>query len=113
VVGESVLGEVVGANFFGAVTRADHGFTLGGFGFGFFALLFVEEFGAEHFHGGGAVFVLGAFVLTLDDYAGGNVGDADGGVGGVDVLAAGSGGAIGVDSEVFGFDFDVYFFGFG
>jgi hypothetical protein len=41
---------------------------------------------------------LRALVLALDDDAGGKVGDADGGVGLVDVLAAGTGGAVGVDA---------------
>jgi hypothetical protein len=41
-----------------------------------------------------------------DDEAGGEVGDADGGVGGVDVLAALAAGAVGVDAQVFGLDVD-------
>ncbi len=41
------------------------------------------------------------------------VGDADGGVGGVDGLSAGAGGAEGVDAEVLGFDLDVDLFGLG
>jgi hypothetical protein len=41
------------------------------------------------------------------------VGDADGRVGGVDRLAAGTGGAEGVDAQIFLLDFDVDFFGFG
>src|SRR5690606_14411592 len=56
-----------------------------------FALLqlqFVKP-GAEHFPRLGAVLVLGAVVLALDDDAGRNVGEADRRVGGVDVLAAG------------------------
>ena len=43
----------------------------------------------------------------------GQVGDADGRVGGVDRLAAGAGGAEGVDAEVLGFDLDVDLFGLG
>src|ERR1700679_1658777 len=39
--------------------------------------------------------------------------DADGRVGGVDRLAAGAGGAEGVDAEVLLFDLDVNFFSFG
>ena len=39
------------------------------------------------------------------------MGDAHGGVSGVDGLAAGAGGAEGVDANVFGFDLDVDLFG--
>jgi hypothetical protein len=39
--------------------------------------------------------------------------DADGGISRVDGLASGTGGAEGVNAQVFGFDFDVYVFGFG
>ena len=50
--------------------------------------------------------MLGALVLAAGDEAGGDVGDADGGVGGVDVLAALAAGAVGVDAEVVGLDVD-------
>ena len=39
--------------------------------------------------------------------------DAHGGIGGVHRLAAGAGGAEGVDAQVLGFDLDVDFVGFG
>jgi hypothetical protein len=51
-------------------------------------------------HGLGPVLVLGALVLALHHDARGQVGDADGGVGLVDVLAAGAGGPVGVDAQV-------------
>ena len=38
---------------------------------------------------------------------GGNVGDADGGVGGVDVLAAFAAGSVGIDAQIFGLDDDL------
>ena len=47
-----------------------------------------------------AVLVLRALVLALDHDARRQVRDADGGIGLVDVLAAGAGGAIGVDAQV-------------
>jgi hypothetical protein len=46
--------------------------------------------------------VLRALVLALDDDARRQVRDAHGGVGLVDVLAAGAGGAVGVDAQVAG-----------
>lgn len=58
--------------------------------------------------------MLGAFVLALGDDSGGEVGDADGGLGFVDFLSAGPGGAVEVDADVFGADVDVVdFLGFG
>ena len=44
--------------------------------------------------------MLRALVLTLHHHAGRQVGDANSGVGLVDVLAAGAGGAIGVDAQI-------------
>ena len=76
---------------------------------GVFALLqfgFVET-RAQHVPGGGAVLVLRAFVLAGDHNAGRDMGDAHGAVGGVDVLAAGAGRAIGVDAAVALVDLDV------
>ena len=48
-----------------------------------------------------------------DDEAGWEMGDADGGVGCIDALAAMTTGAIDVDTEVFLFDFEILFGGFG
>ena len=50
--------------------------------------------------------MLRALVLAAGDEAGGNVRDADGGVSGVDVLAALAAGAVGVDAEVVWLDVD-------
>ena len=77
-----------------------------------FGFDFVEA-GAEDSHSLFAIFDLRFFVLARDDRVGGDVRDADGGVGGVDGLTAGAGGAEGVDAQVLGFDLDVDFFGFG
>ena len=52
------------------------------------------------------VLVLGAIVLAFDHDAGGQMGDAHGGVGLVDVLAAGAGGAERVDAELRRIDHD-------
>lgn len=91
VIGDAILGEVVGANLFTAVTGADLGssrvaefFFLPSF-FGF------EEAGAQNSEGFVFVLVLGLFVLAGDDKAGWNVCDADGALGGIDGLPAGTG----------------------
>ena len=75
-----------------------------------FVLLDLVEFGFQHADGFGPVFGLGAFDLTGDDDAGGEVGDADGGFDFVDVLSAFAAGAVGVDFEIViaDFDFDVF-----
>ena len=54
----------------------------------------------EHLHGQLPVLVLGALVLALDHDARRQVGEADGRVGLVDVLAAGALRAVGVDAQV-------------
>jgi hypothetical protein len=54
----------------------------------------------QHGHRLGLVAVLAAVVLALGHHAGGQVGDADGAVGLVDVLAAGAAGAEGVDAQL-------------
>ena len=64
----------------------------------------------EQRHRLGAVLVLGALVLAFDDDAGRHVGDAHGGVGLVDVLAAGARGAVGVDAQVRRVDVDGFDF---
>src|SRR4029077_6346486 len=71
------------------------------------------EPGAENAHGFGAILDLRFFVLLRNDEAAGNVGDAHGGISGVDGLAAGTGRAEGVNAQVLGFDLDVNFVGFG
>ena len=84
---ETPLGIVVGADALGAIPGAHQvaaGTLLGG------AVAFVPPPAGEreHRHRFGAVLVLGALVLALHHQPGGQVGDADGGVGLVDVLAA-------------------------
>src|SRR5690606_30338948 len=60
-----------------------------------------------HVHRRGTVLVLAAVVLAGDDDPGRQVGDADRGVGSVDVLAAGARGTVGVDPEVALVDLDL------
>src|SRR3984957_6131805 len=62
---------------------------------------------AQHLHGGLAVLVLAAFVLALDDDAGGQVREANGGVDLVDVLASMAAGAEGVNAQILGLHLDV------
>jgi hypothetical protein len=73
--------------------------------FGVLFLLHLEEFPAENLHGLFFVLELGTFILDGNDGAGREMGNADGGVGCVDALAAVSAGMIDVDSQVFVVDF--------
>ena len=70
-------------------------------------VLELGEFSGEDIHGGFFVLELTAFVLDSDGDLGRDVGDADGGVGGVDGLAAVAAGAVDVDFEVFWIDLDL------
>ena len=88
---------------------ADIGF-LGIGGVDLLLLLFQFDFiepGLQHLPGGGAVLVLRALALAGHDDAGRKMGDAHGGVGRVDMLAAGAGGAIGVDLAIAFIDLDI------
>ncbi len=73
----------------------------------FFVHLDFVEAGFENGEGSGAVFDLGAVVLAGDNESGGKVGDADGGVGGVDALSAVATGAVDIDADVFVENFDL------
>ena len=61
----------------------------------------------EQVHGLGAVLVLGPLVLAGHHQARGQMGDAHGGIGLVDVLPARAAGAVGVHAEVLVLDLDV------
>ena len=74
--------------------------------------LHLVEARAQHLHRLRLVLDLRLLVLLRDDEAARDVGDADGGVGGVDALAAGAARAEGVDAQVLVVDLDVDFFGF-
>src|SRR5579859_307496 len=112
-VGDAVLGIVVGADFFGAVAGFDLATALGADG----GLLFFEfhlvEAGTKDAHGFCTIFDLGFFILLRDDEPRRQVGDAHSRVRGVDGLTAGAGRAESVDAQILGFDFDVDFVGFG
>ena len=113
VVGDAGLGEVVGADAFGAVAGADLGFALGGVFRAFVLLFALKEASAEDLEGLDFVFELGTFVGALDDETGGFVEELDGGVGGVDALAAGATCAGDGDFNFVGADLEVHFLGFG
>ena len=101
---DAALGEIIGADALGAVAGAHQvAPRLGLFGL-LFGTLHVQQLGGQQGHGAGPVLVLGALVLAFHDDAGGQVGQADGRVGLVDVLAAGPGGAEGVHAQVGGVD---------
>ena len=107
-VGDTVLGEVIGADLAGPVAGAYLAFPLGGNGGVLLLLLGLVQLGAENFHGPVLVFILAALVLALHHRAGGQVGDADGGLSLVDVLSACAGGAEGVDLQVLGVDGELH-----
>src|SRR5262249_7933293 len=113
VIGDTVLREIVGANFLATVSAPDHGFTF--FRQCILLLLHLDfvQAGAQHAHGFLAILNLGLLVLAADHRVGWNVGDTHGGVSRVDRLSAGAGGTERVDTNIFGIDLDVDVFGFG
>ncbi len=114
VVRDPPLGKVVGADTLGAIAAAH----LETAALGLFILAGLldlgQEAGLEQGQGLGPVLVLGALLLAFHHDAAGQVGDADGRVGLVDVLTAGAGGAECVDAEVGGVDLHLFdLFGLG
>src|SRR5438445_7008812 len=107
VVGDPSLRKIVGADAFGTVARADQGFARRGFLRLLFAPLFVLDARREHRERLFLVLVLRARVLAFHDDAGRKMRDAHGGVGLVDVLAAGARSAVSVDAKVRGIQYDV------
>ena len=74
VVGDAVLREIVGANFFGAITGLDLAAALRSQSRVLLFLLHFVETGAEDAHGLGAILDLRFLVLLRDNEAAGNVG---------------------------------------
>src|SRR5271165_6535563 len=112
VIGHAVLGEVVGANFLAAVAGADHGAALCAN-----RLLLLFEFDlvqarTQYALGFGPVLDLRFFVLAGNDQAGWQVRQTHRGIGGVDRLPAGAGGAECVDPNIFCLQLDFHFIGF-
>ena len=106
-VGDASLRKVVGADALGTVARADQGFARGRFLHLRCTALLVLDARGQHGKRAILVLVLRAAVLAFGNNAGGQVGDAHGGLGLVDVLAAGTGGAIDVNPDVLGPDHHV------
>ena len=69
--------------------------------------------GAQHLHADLAVLDLGTLLLRLHHGVGGQVGDAHGGVGGVNALTARARSAVSVDTQVGLVDLDVNLLGLG
>ena len=108
VVGNAVLGIVVGANFGGAVAGYDEATAEFGHLVDVSGLVHFYELDVEFLEGDFAVFDLGAAFLAFDDEARGAVGNANCGLCTVNVLATSAGGAENVPIEVGGVDFYVF-----
>ena len=100
VIGDTVLLVVVRADLLAASATAHLRPTLGGQLLGAFTFGEFEQPGPQDEHRPSLVLELRPFVLHRDHDPGRSVGDADGGVGGVDALAAGPAGPEDVDVEV-------------
>ena len=112
-VSEAVLGIVVGADFFAAVTRADLELALAG---GLFELLAHHRLVdpcLEDLHRFVPVFVLRFLILDRHDDPGRQVGQTDGGIGGVDALAAAAAGAVDIHFDLVGLDVEFHILHFG
>jgi hypothetical protein len=112
-IGDAVLGEIVGANAFVAFAGADLCFSLGGIFGVFLRHLLFEQARAQHGQGARFVLLLRPLVGAADDQAGGFVNDLHGGIGRVHALAAGTGSAAAADLQILVLDFDVDLFRFG
>ena len=112
-VGDAALGKIVGADALRAVARAHLKAAAGGILAVLLLALKLVQAGLEHAHGLFPILNLAALILTGDHQSRGQMGDAHGGVGAVDVLAARAGGAIGVDAQLGGVDADLHVLGLG
>ena len=99
-VGDAILGEIVGANPLGAIPRADLRGAQAGDLFMSFALLFFGYLGNQQAHRLLLIFMLASLLLAIGDDSCGKVRDTHGGIGGVDVLPPGPGRPIGVDLQI-------------
>src|SRR5436189_1138717 len=112
VVGHAALREVVGADLLRALARADLGTALGCFGRLLLGQLLLVQACSQHAHRLLAVLVLGLLVLHRHHDSCRPMRDAHRRVGGVDRLAAWTGGAVDVDLQVVCVDVDVDVLGF-
>ena len=100
VIGDAVLAEVVGADFFRPLARTDLRPSVLRDRLLLLPHLHFVEPRPQHFHRLRAVLDLRFLVLLRHDETGWDVRDADRGVGGVDALTAGAARAEGVDAEI-------------
>src|SRR6266702_4628565 len=106
-IGDAILGEVVGPDLLGSVPGAHLGPALAGAGRFLLGDHLVEQARAQHLHRPDLVLELALLVLALDHEVRGQVGDAHRAVGRVDALAARPLRAEHVDPEIFVFDLHV------
>src|SRR5881409_656808 len=106
-IGDAILGEVVGPDLLGSVPGAHLGPALAGAGRFLLGDHLVEQARAQHLHRPDLVLELALLVLALDYDVRGQMGDAHCAVGGVDALAARPLGAEHVDPEVLFLDLHV------
>ena len=112
-VGDAPLRVVVGADLGRTVARRDHRFALRGDFVEVFRVFEVEDARAQLLESLVEVFQLRFLVLALHDDARGDVRQADGRIGRVDRLAAGTARTEDVLADVVHRDFDVELLGFG
>ena len=109
-VGDAALREVVGADAFGAVAAADQAFAFRSNFCVVFAFLRVTNARRQYRQGLRLVLVLRTAILTFDDEAGRQVGDAYRRIGFLNVLTACARRAEGVDADVRRVDVDFFEF---
>ena len=112
-IGYPPLRKVVGADALVAVAGADLGTAIRRDGRGLFLLFLLQQAGTQHPHRLVFVFELAALILAFHHHAGGQVGDADGGFGFVDVLSARAAGTKGVNLQIGGIDVHIHLVRFG
>ena len=113
VIGDATLGEVVGADFFGAFAAANLTAARGIQGCVLPVLFRIVEAGAQNLHAFDLVLQLRFLVLAGNHKPGWQVGDAHGRVGGVDTLTTGAARAKDIYAQVLRTDVHFHFIHFG
>ena len=107
-IGYPALREVIGSNTFRTIAPSDQGFARRRLLGLLLANLFVLDPRCQHRQRLRLVLVLGSVVLTFDDDTRRQMRNAHGGIGLVDVLAACTGGAEGIDAQLRRIEHDVF-----
>ena len=110
-VGHAVLGKIIGSDSLAPVAGTDLAAAQGLFLFLALALNVVIDPGAQHPHGLCPVLVLRGLILDGDDEAGGEMGEANGRAGAVDLLPARAGCPKEIDPQVSFLDLDLHLLG--